>query len=97
MNDVHHYELDFEIDETLKENISRINLIDMMTFDRVDFEKVVNTKSKKKVKIESKYKQEIVENLLIQLDIKYEIFAQNYLSVDEVRIMKIRTARNYQS
>lgn len=44
-----------EIDETLKENISRINLIDMMTFDRVDFEKVVNTKSKKKIKISSKY------------------------------------------
>lgn len=48
-------DFDFEIDETLKENISRINLIDMMTFDRVDFEKVINTKSKKKIKIESKW------------------------------------------
>ncbi|MCQ2957857.1 MAG: restriction endonuclease subunit S, partial [Candidatus Gastranaerophilales bacterium] len=44
-----------EIDESLKENISRINLIDMMNFDRVDFEKIVNTKSKKKVKIDSKW------------------------------------------
>ena len=52
-----------EIDETLKENISRINLIDMMTFDRVDFEKVVNTKSKKKVKIESKYPITTLENV----------------------------------
>lgn len=56
-------DFDFEIDETLKENISRINLIDMMTFDRVDFEKVVNTKSKKKVKIESKYPITTLENV----------------------------------
>ncbi len=50
---------DFDIDEELKENISRINLIDMMTFDRVDFEKNINLSSKKKVKIESKW--DIVE------------------------------------
>lgn len=48
-------DLNFEIDETLKNNISRINLLDMMTFDRVDFEKVVNVKAKKKVKIESSW------------------------------------------
>ncbi len=48
-------DLDFEIDKTLKDNISRINLIDMMTFDRVDFEKIINVKIKKKIKIESKY------------------------------------------
>lgn len=44
-----------EIDETLKDNISIINLLDMMTFDRVDFEKTINVKAKKKIKIESKY------------------------------------------
>ena len=48
-------DLDFEIDKTLKDNVSRINLIDMMTFDRIDFKKNVNTKFKKKIKIESKY------------------------------------------
>lgn len=48
-------DLDFEINETLKDNISRINLLDMMTFDRVDFEKVINVKAKKKVKIESRW------------------------------------------
>lgn len=36
-----------EIDETLKDNISIINLLDMMTFDRVDFEKTINIKTKK--------------------------------------------------
>ncbi len=45
----------FEIDESLKENISRVSLLDMMTFDRSVFEKVINTKVKKKVKIKSKY------------------------------------------
>ena len=46
---------EIEIDETLKDNISKISLLDMMTFDRVDFEKSINTKAKKKVKIESKW------------------------------------------
>ena len=44
-----------EIDDSLKDNISRVNLLDMMTFDRVDFEKVINVKAKKKIKIGSKW------------------------------------------
>lgn len=44
-----------DIDEKLKDNVSRVNLLDMMTFDRTDFEKSINVKVKKKVKIESKY------------------------------------------
>lgn len=46
---------EIEINETLKENISRVNLLDMMTFDRVDFEKAINIKVKKKIKVESKW------------------------------------------
>lgn len=56
-----------EIDDSLKDNISRVNLLDMMTFDRVDFEKNINLSSKKKVKISSRFKlyklSEIVEIL----------------------------------
>ena len=48
-------DFNFEIDESLKENISRVSLMDMMTFDRSVFEKVINTKVKKKVKIKSKW------------------------------------------
>lgn len=48
-------DFNFEIDESLKENISRVSLLDMMTFDRSVFEKVINTKVKKKVKIKSKW------------------------------------------
>lgn len=44
-----------EIDDSLKDNISRVNLLDMMIFDRVDFEKFINVKAKKKIKIESKW------------------------------------------
>lgn len=46
---------DIAVDETLKDNISKISLLDMMTFDRADFEKNINLNSKKKVKIESKW------------------------------------------
>ncbi len=56
-------DFDFPIDETLKENVSRINLLDMMTFDRADFEKVINTKAKKKVKIESKWNSKTLKQI----------------------------------
>jgi len=43
------------IDESLKENIFYVDLVDIMTFDRVDFEKNISLSVKKKVKIESKW------------------------------------------
>ncbi len=55
-----------EIAEELKENISFITLLDMLAFDRAEFEKDFSTSNKKKVKIESKWEikklGEIVEN-----------------------------------
>lgn len=44
-----------KIDESLKSNISYIDLIDMMEFSRVDFDKFISLNAKKKVKIESKW------------------------------------------
>ena len=46
---------DFPIDEAMKNNVSRHNLVDMLTFDRVEFEKNISLSVKKKVKIESKW------------------------------------------
>jgi type I restriction enzyme M protein len=46
---------DFAIDEAMQNNVSRHNLVDMMTFDRVEFEKNISLSVKKKVKIESKF------------------------------------------
>lgn len=56
---------DLPITENLQPNISYQNLVDMFTFDRVDFEKSISLSSKKKVKIESKWKQEKIGNLSI--------------------------------
>ncbi len=56
-------DLKAEIDESLKDNISRVDLIDMMTFDRVDFEKSINVRAKKKVKIESKFQTIAIKNI----------------------------------
>ena len=44
-----------EIDESLKNNISRVRLVDMLTFDRAGFAKNISTAIKKKVRIESKW------------------------------------------
>jgi type I restriction enzyme M protein len=46
---------DFPIDAAMQNNISRHNLVDMLTFDRVDFEKNISLSAKKKVKIETKW------------------------------------------
>lgn len=46
----------FAIDEAMQNNVSRHNLVDMLTFDRVEFEKNISLSVKKKVKIESKWK-----------------------------------------
>lgn len=48
-------EYDIEIADDLKNNISYHNLIDMLDFERVTFEKNISLSAKKKVKIESKY------------------------------------------
>jgi len=42
--------LNTEIHESLQKNISRIDFIDMMTFDRVDFEKTISLSVKNKIK-----------------------------------------------
>lgn len=56
-------ELDLDLPENLQKNVSYNNLVDMLTFDRVDFEKNISLSAKKKVKIESKWEQVRVDNL----------------------------------
>lgn len=43
---------DLDIPEHLQQNLSYLNLVDMFTFDRVDFEKNVSLSAKKKVKFD---------------------------------------------
>jgi type I restriction enzyme M protein len=39
----------------MKNNVFYQNLVDIMTFDRTDFEKVISLMVKKKIRIESKW------------------------------------------
>ena len=55
-----------DIDESLKDNISYINLVDMMSFDRVDFGKSISLSAKKKVKFEELWN---CDNLVLINDI----------------------------
>ena len=50
-------EQDFEIHEDLQKNITQHDLVDMLSFDRVDFEKTISLAIKKKVVFNSKYEQ----------------------------------------
>lgn len=45
-------EFDLEVPESLQKNVSYQNLVDMFTFNRVDFEKNISLSAKKKVKFE---------------------------------------------
>ncbi len=44
---------DFPIDEAMQNNVSRHDLVDILTFDRADFEKNISLSVKKKVKFEN--------------------------------------------
>lgn len=55
---------DFPIDEAMQNNVSRHDLVDMMTFDRVEFEKNISLSVKKKVKIESKWELVKLEDVI---------------------------------
>ena len=55
---------DIEIDEAMQKHVDRIDLVDMLTFDRVEFEKNINLNSNKKVKTESKFETIILDNLV---------------------------------
>jgi len=51
-----------EVAENLKSNVSYVDLLDMLTFDCAEFQKEIKLSVKKKVKIESKWEQILVNN-----------------------------------
>lgn len=51
------------IAEGMQKNVSRTHLVDMLNFDRVDFEKSISTTVKKKVAIESKFPIVLLESI----------------------------------
>lgn len=60
-------DFDSEISESIQKNVSRTCLVDMLNFDRVDFEKTISTNVEKKVRIESQWEQIRVENSLAEI------------------------------
>lgn len=78
-----------DISKELQKNVSRCDLIDMLTFDRVDFEKSISLSVKKKVKIESKwplkslgeicdlYQPKTITSQQIKSSGKYKVFGAN--------------------
>ncbi len=57
-------EYDLAIAENLQQNVSYNHLVDMLTFDRADFEKNISLSAKKKVKIKSRWEQVLFTNSL---------------------------------
>lgn len=56
----------FDIDPKMQNHISQHDLVEMMTFDRVEFEKEILLSVKKKVKIESKWNLTNIGNVLFE-------------------------------
>jgi type I restriction enzyme M protein len=63
-----HGDFDLDVHENLQSNVSYHNLVDMITFDRVTFEKNISLSAKKKVVIESKYEQAKLSDVLDVLE-----------------------------
>lgn len=56
------------ISEELKDHIFRVNLVDLLTFDRADFEKTISLNKKTKVRIESKRDLVKLDDVLVTLE-----------------------------
>ncbi len=82
---------DFPIDNSLKNNVSRHNLVDMLTFDRIDFEKTISLSIKKKIKLDSKWGQTKLEE--VSLFLKRGKSAKYGNS--DIQIIKSGQARGY--
>ena len=80
-----------EIAPSMKDNIFCIDFVDMLTFDRVNFEKNISLVVKKKIKIESKW--EIVKLGNIAKVIKGVIYSKNDQTANETNKI-ILTADN---
>lgn len=85
---------DFEskIAESMQKNVSRARLVDMLTFDRVDFEKTISTSIKKKVVIESKWQCEKLSNIAYANPSKDEV--KDLTAETEVSFVEMASVSN---
>jgi len=73
------------IHESLKNNVSRARLVDMLDFDRPAFAKSISTNVKKKIKIESKWEQILLANAIRSI----------YGSTEKIEKFNIKDAGKY--
>lgn len=57
-------EIDLKISESMRKHVFRTNLVDMMTFDRIDFEKKININAESKVKFISNFRVISLDDLV---------------------------------
>ncbi|MDV3462273.1 restriction endonuclease subunit S [Elizabethkingia anophelis] len=85
-------EFDLDISESLQQNVSYQNLVDMLTFNQVTFEKSISLSVKKKVKIESKWDVIKIENIA---KIKNGFAFKSVEYVDAgLRVVRIKNVKN---
>lgn len=60
-------DFDFPIDSSVQKNVTRHNLVEMLAFDRAEFDKGISLSIKKKVKIESKWEQVLISNAIVNI------------------------------
>lgn len=84
-----------KIEDSLKNNISYVDLLDMLTFDRYEFNKEINLSVKKKVEVESKWELKKLSSLKEEIEfINGYAFKSSDLkslktSKDEIEVLKI--------
>lgn len=82
---------DLEISDAMKKYVFYANLSDMMTFDRADFEKTISLTLKKTSKIESKWEQKQLGEVV---RIKHGFaFKSNEYVADGFRVVRIRNVQ----
>jgi type I restriction enzyme M protein len=77
---------DFVIDESLKDNVFRVDLVDMLTFDRATFGKNISTAVKKKVKFDTKWEEKRLDELVA--------FQSGLWKGEKGELQKIKVLRN---
>ncbi len=65
-----------ELHDNIKNNVEYLNLLDMLTFDRGDFDKSISFSVKKKIKIESKWKLKKISDV-VEIENGKRIVKQN--------------------
>lgn len=85
-------DFDCEIDEAMQNNVSRHDLVDMLTFDRVEFEKNISLSVKKKVKIKSKWEVVDIANVA-KVKNGFAFKSDEYVN-DGFKVIRIKNVKN---